>query len=264
MSCESAQSPLNYGLTFCLRPVTLEDVVDALAVILDDNPRFDADERYPEPRDILTRCSSLVDISETSTELRLAHFSVKEYLVSERIVTGRAGLFSVTPKCANVFIARTCLVYLLQFTSMERCFHTDFPLARYAATYWMSHASARLKDLLPLIKDLFQPNNPYFNWTVIFVAEHGFLWSSNMPYWEPIFIACSPLYYASLDGAKDMTVLLLDRGASINAQGEHYGNALQAASAHGHLEISQLLLYRGVDVNAQGGEYGNALQAASA
>lgn len=37
------------------------------------------------------------------------------------------------------------------------------------------------------------------------------------------------------------------------------GNALQAASEEGHLEIVLVLLDKGAEVNAQGGEYGNAL-----
>ena len=90
--------------------------------------------------------------------------------------------------------------------------------------------------------------------------------------------------------------MLLDRGADVNAQGGHYGNALQAASIGGHEKVVQMLLMpgrmsmlkedtmamhcrrhqsgghekvvqmlldAGADVNAQGGEYGNALQAAS-
>ena len=34
---------------------------------------------------------------------------------------------------------------------------------------------------------------------------------------------------------------LLDKGADVNAQGGHFGNALQAALAGGHKEIVQLL-----------------------
>ncbi|CAN9191527.1 unnamed protein product [Alternaria alternata] len=74
----------------------------------------------------------------------------------------------------------------------------------------------------------------------------------------------TPLYVAAEKGASVLSRMLLDKGADVNAQGGHYGNALQAASAGGHEAMVMLLLDKGADVNAQGGHYGNALQAASA
>lgn len=62
---------------------------------------------------------------------------------------------------------------------------------------------------------------------------------------------------------QETVIMLLDKGADVNAQGGDYGNALQAASYGGHREIGTLLSDKGADVNAQGGLYGNAPQAAS-
>ncbi|USP80370.1 hypothetical protein yc1106_07644 [Curvularia clavata] len=73
----------------------------------------------------------------------------------------------------------------------------------------------------------------------------------------------TPLYVAAEKGASVLSRMLLDKGANVNAQGGHYGNALQAASAEGHKDIVTLLLERGANVNAQGGFYSNALYAAS-
>jgi ankyrin repeat domain-containing protein 50 len=56
---------------------------------------------------------------------------------------------------------------------------------------------------------------------------------------------------------------LMDAGAEVNAQGGHYGNALQAASFEGHKKVVRILMDAGAEVNAQGRHYGNALQAAS-
>jgi ankyrin repeat protein len=58
-------------------------------------------------------------------------------------------------------------------------------------------------------------------------------------------------------------VILLNAGANVNAQGEHHGNAIQAASYKSYEQAVKLLLNAGADVNAQGGSYSNALQAAS-
>ena len=69
-------------LCFSRRSLTLDEIADALAVTFVDGAKFDPDERYPDPRDILSRCSSLVSLTVTreGEVLRLAHFSVKEYL----------------------------------------------------------------------------------------------------------------------------------------------------------------------------------------
>jgi hypothetical protein len=43
----------------------------------------------------------------------------------------------------------------------------------------------------------------------------------------------------------EKVVKLLDNGADVNAQGGHYGNAIQAASVGGHMGVVQLLLDKG-------------------
>jgi hypothetical protein len=71
------------------------------------------------------------------------------------------------------------------------------------------------------------------------------------------------LYVSCCYGNLEIMQQLFDRGADVNAQGGHYGNALQAASVVGHDQVVERLLAKGADVNAQGGYYGNALRAAS-
>lgn len=71
------------------------------------------------------------------------------------------------------------------------------------------------------------------------------------------------LQAAAYEGRNDTVQLLLDNGADVNVQGGHYGNALQAAAFQGRKDIMQLLIDRGADINAQGGLVGNALQAAA-
>jgi hypothetical protein len=70
------------------------------------------------------------------------------------------------------------------------------------------------------------------------------------------------LQAASWDGQEKVVSMLIERGADVNAQGGHFGNALQAASWGGREKVVSMLIERGADVNAQGGQYGNALQTA--
>jgi ankyrin repeat protein len=69
----------------------------------------------------------------------------------------------------------------------------------------------------------------------------------------------------SRDHKYDTTALkfLLDTGANINAVGELYGTALQAAAYHS-VEDAKVLLAYGAEVNIAGGRFGSALRAARA
>jgi ankyrin repeat protein len=52
-------------------------------------------------------------------------------------------------------------------------------------------------------------------------------------------------------GHDSVVTLLLEKGADVNAQGGHYGNALQAASHHGYSAIVHSLLEKGADSHLQ-------------
>ena len=97
-------------LTFSVRPLHLVEVAEAVAVRPgSDFP--DGEEKLRGPHVILSICSSLVVLSEIG-ELRLAHYSVKEYLVSERIRTSPASPFAMMVDYGNKKIAEICLTYL--------------------------------------------------------------------------------------------------------------------------------------------------------
>ncbi|KAH6666209.1 hypothetical protein B0J14DRAFT_199342 [Halenospora varia] len=260
-------------LVYSARPLCIEEAAEVVAIDIKQS-QFDPENRLRDPRDLLTICSSLVTTvlvttesnngaSNETTELKLAHFSVKEYLVSDRIREGVAFQYDIQSR-AEEEIAQTCLSYLLYFQegvlTSENL--STFPLARYAAEHWCRHFRA-VKDsdqASKLSLQLFQ-GDAMKNWIRLF--------NPDMP-WQGSDISrdttnvASPLYYASQQGLLKPLRLLLEEGANVNAQGGDYGNSLQAASARGHKAIVALLLEKGADVNAQGGHYGNALQAASA
>ena len=140
-------------LAYSARPLQMEEVAEVIAVNTKGKPRFDPKNRLWEPQLILMICSSLVTTVVSTIddgygktreieEVRLAHFSVKEYLVSDRIRTGPASRYNIA-KCAHDHIAQTCLTYLLYFRgpSLLTLDNIDeFPLVRYAAKYWTQHA----------------------------------------------------------------------------------------------------------------------------
>ncbi|KAL2010787.1 hypothetical protein VTN00DRAFT_3505 [Thermoascus crustaceus] len=75
-------------------------------------------------------------------ELQLAHFSIKEYLISNRLDEHFTQCFQEI--VARASIAAVCLAYLLhldQDLQMNEI-RGAFPLAQYCAQYWMGHAAS--------------------------------------------------------------------------------------------------------------------------
>jgi hypothetical protein len=258
----------------------LEEVAEVVAIDPESRPVLDKDEILEDPLSALDICASLVTVlsqdnvgsndeseheiekSEATQIIGLAHYSVKEYLTSERIQNGPAKLYGLEEDISNAIMADCCTGYLLQFHSAELfCDETvrTHKLALYSAKFWISHVrSSKESATQALIMELFVDDS-YVNW----IRMHDL----HRP-WEGLDIKrrtdASPLYFASLEGLiESVRCLIHGPGANVNAQGEFYGNALQAASGRGHEAVVKLLLDAGADVNAQGGFYGNALQAAS-
>ena len=98
------------------RPLTVAELIDATAVELEDEPRLNPDGRLLGEDAIRAVCPGLVEFDvrrDEDTTVRIAHFSVQEYLESERIPAD-AAKFGVTRLEANAEIASICLTYLLE------------------------------------------------------------------------------------------------------------------------------------------------------
>jgi ankyrin repeat protein len=70
------------------------------------------------------------------------------------------------------------------------------------------------------------------------------------------------LYILSEASLSNLVHILLLDGVDVDAEGERYRTAIQAAAAHGNEKIVRLLLDAGANVNIKGGEYGHTLNAA--
>ncbi|KAG7436798.1 Ankyrin repeat domain-containing protein 50 [Fusarium oxysporum f. sp. raphani] len=243
-------------LVYTKRPLTLAEAIEVIATEIDQEPQgFDVDGRLSLKADVLRYCPSLVIIAkvtnytETVEELHLAHFSVKEYLLEQ-------AQFDL--ESASIVITRTCLTYLGDIENNCSTIRSDFPMARYAAKSWMDYAaSAETSEEIVRITVSFLRNETTFQrWCRLYQADRAWDRTPGPP-------RAPRLYYACLGGLARAARDLAIEGADVNAQGDEYGNALQAASYNGNREVIQLLLDKGADVNTQGGKYGNALQAVS-
>lgn len=108
---------------------------------MEREPVFDRDEVLVDPLEALNICSGLITVSSEgqtrgpSTRIAtLAHYSVKEYLISTRIQTGKAAKYGMHGTICHKAISASCLGYLLQFQQLELgpdSFREVFKLARY-------------------------------------------------------------------------------------------------------------------------------------
>ncbi|KAJ5056268.1 hypothetical protein J3E72DRAFT_388715 [Bipolaris maydis] len=277
-------------LAFSERPLSVEELAEVIAIDVSRDPEFDRDEVLEDPMDVLRICSSLVSITAApglnlSRVLRtpsitlpkrevpvrqiimLAHYSVKEYLISDRVKRGQAARYSLQAATCHGAMAVACLGYLNQFQEPELLSEQTlekFKLASYSARFWSEHARKagdQEAEVARFVCRLLSMDNPaYFSW--IQIIEGDFFWFD--PSFESIkSIVPTPLYCASLLGLDTVVEQFLTQNSDPNARGGTYGNALQAASVRGHDNIVKLLLSAGADVNAQDGQFTNALQAAS-
>ncbi|KAH0402552.1 purine and uridine phosphorylase, partial [Aureobasidium melanogenum] len=262
-------------LTWSERPLLIEEAVDYLAVELDSEFGFDTGNRLPVPREIMRFCLSLVTVARTNEdtreylegtgpsvreEIRLAHYSVKEFLNSGRYQGSELRL-QLGQATSAAYVASVSLTYLLQLqTDMPiQAITSEFPLAMYSASYWMDFA--RVADpednrLQILIERLLLVPERCYHWLTLFNPDkprRNLKHLSQLP---------QPLYYASLGGLVHVANRLLESGADINSLGGRYDNALQAAAAHGLENMVTFLLQMGADVNAYRGD-ASTLQVAS-
>ena len=106
---------------------------------------------WPEDAEdaILSACSSLVSVVKAngSQIAQFSHFSVKEYLTSDRLATSTTPnirYFHDPLESAHMIMVQACVTVLLQLDEkVDRARIEGLPLAIYAAQHWADHA--RLK-----------------------------------------------------------------------------------------------------------------------
>lgn len=208
----------------------------------------------------------------------LSHYSVKEYISSERLRNSALSSYFASERIANTFLAECCLIYLLDYNGGEISSIRDFEeyhLLEYSAVSWMDHwrlaesdeENSLLRRLLYRLFDTFD-RNAYVNWLNIYNPDHVALGNrlgrfSVGEIKRSPDLHVQPLYWASCLGDLPLVQSLVEQGCDVSVTEGYFGSALVAAAFHGHKDVVEYLL-RGADPNTQVGKFGNALQAASA
>jgi ankyrin repeat protein len=278
-------------LAFSTRPMTIQEVAEATAVNLEDQA-FSIEDRFPDPYDLLELCSSLVSVVDLGSDagsalkkergfiglsswkpeikvLQFAHFSVKEYILSERAQKITTMELQIEHFLCQRQITEICLIYLLDFSEGQAIQgqwgkqHDDFPFLAYAALHWTRHMSSvpavEKSSIEGLLIRLFDPDQPHCLMNFLNVYDPAKTWhlydegptirtfgyevKRNKQDFE------TPLYYASYYGLGPIVTWLLGENTNSESERERLGSALGAAAGEGHIDLARMLLDRGADPN---------------
>src|SRR6266404_1025533 len=274
----TANRDLAHRLLQCLvmaaRPLRIEELAEVLALDFDEaeglTPELKKDWRSEDrQRAVLSTCSSLITVVDDgrSRVIQFSHFSVKEFLTSDRLFAfkGDVSYFAIMPEPAHTTLAQACLGVLFQLDGSTNNDKVEgrFPLARYAARHWVEHAqfgmvSTRVEDGM---RRLFDPTKPHFTaWIKLHDIDDK--WSSfsdssdNAP--------GSPLYYASLCGFRDLAAhIIAKHPEKVLARGGRVHSPLAAALHNRHFEMAELLHQHGGAVDVTGDYHRTPLSCAS-
>jgi ankyrin repeat protein len=261
-------------LAVAIRPLSVAELAELLAFDFDATemnggiPKLNSKWRWEDHEQaVLSTCSSLITIVPTddSPVVQFSHFSVKEFLLSDRLSTSAKDIsrYHIALEDANTLIAKACLGALLR-DPIDESGVTTAPLSRYAAEHWVVHAKVdNVAPHLPNgIESLFDPDRPYFYaWIKLYDAS-TFGWFDIRE--SKMRLEARPLYHAALLGFPErVESLALNYPQFVNAISGPGGTALHAASVAGQMESVRLLLKCGADVDARGSKNRSPLQLAS-
>ncbi|KAG0636034.1 hypothetical protein HOY80DRAFT_1055478 [Tuber brumale] len=233
------------------RDLTLSEIREGLAIEI-GSKRMDPDNRLNDEEDILDICGGLVDKNEKNIA-GLAHFTVKEYLVSPNLAKGKASYYYVDETRGNTELAKITYTYLLlEDFSTGPCATTaefdlrqkEFPLYTYAAKHGWRHVlrynygSDQILDAL-LVEFYGNDNDPNFiSWRQ---AQCSDAWDVNN-YLNSKSSSTATLYYASAVGLWQLIKGIIGGGADVNHYGGPHFTPLEAAAEYGHVKTTEVLL----------------------
>jgi ankyrin repeat protein len=230
------------------------DVDDQIHLMDTDN--YDVTGADIAPADVVLDSSrlhvdndSLLRVSEHNM-VRLAHFSVKEYLESSRILAGTAHYVHLQPGREHYFLATSCLTYLMHYSSSDKKVSNDhdlsaFKLLLYAAQSWFYHSALKESNDVGHEVALLQSETAKQDWLKVYHSHSG-----GYQIFEDRERTGSALYYASYLGLEAVARrLLASPTTDVNAVGGTWGTALMTASEQGYESVVRLLLECGAEFN---------------
>ena len=268
-------------LMAAVRPLSVEELAELLAFEFDETrggvPKYHGAWRLDnQTQAIMSICSSLVTIVDTRYSgqiVQFSHFSVKEFLMSNRL--GDFSQYHIHPISAHLILTQACLGFLLHFDDhIDKRSVKNFPLAEYATQHWVEHA--KFEDVASRVEHgmeiLFDTDRPHFAaWVRIYdidnpegVDDHAYPFSKHRrgrfmdfeSYFNSEILKLvskpNPVYYSVRCGIYDLVkCLAIKYPNNVNDVCGRYRFPLFAALEAGRFDLMELLLEHGADIDAR-------------
>ena len=269
------------------RAVDMEHIMEAFATSIGDDPHFDPDALFVSSDKIFALCPGLLIIENAGfggqDYVQIAHYSVKEYLISNRlpIAPNPLCMFRVQLPLANLAMAKTCLVYAI-FAPHEPL---DLPLnsgleseASFMAAArdrWPRFFNNANKDsqLMELAISYLTRKKGYtlngdINAAMRFAIGHHlrdietWLFDHHRPSIDPSHVLLAKCEVAEIH-CLNFVEVWIEQGADVNARLTYEGSPrflarastpLHIAAYKGNVALAQLLLQHGASLIAEDDE----------
>ena len=245
-------------LTVSMRPLLVEELAEILAVEFDSAEgatRLNEDLRWEnQEQAVLSACSGLIAVVDLrdSRVVQFSHFSVKEFLTSDRLAasmvdTSRYHHIRLEP--AHIVMAQACIAVLLRLElpidkDKERI--PKFPFANYAATHFANHADIGcvISHIVDEIDSLLDENKPHFAAWISHISPSR--WAEQNSGRSRAF----PLYHVAELGFYGLVQHLLSkRPQDMMAMGGAHGTPVHASLHLRRMKVFELFVSHGVGLD---------------
>ena len=259
-------------LTVASRPLRVEELAEVLAFDLSPGgvPKLNADWRSENQEEaVLSACSSLVSviIEDGYRIVQFSHFSVKEFLTSDRLASCmEESQFHIPVEHSHTILAQACLGALLSLDDhIDPYGGGELPLYRYATAYWVGPAQIGNVELV--IKDtldrFFDTGKPHFSAWV----RRELTWELSTDFEDDdtnVLPLAAPLYFAASRGFRGLVErLAINHPEQVHHLGGRFGTPLHASVLGGHIDVSQFLFSHGADIHSRSARDSTPLHLAS-
>lgn len=234
-------------ITYALRPLTIDEIQHALAVMdlePEENDLDETGEDFPDTGLLITVCEGLVAIDTESHLIRLIHYTAQEYFDRRRE--------EIFPK-AQINISLACIRYLSLDPFLRGPFDAyyakkkRYKLLSYASHSWFNHARGEPEEAIKGEVQKFLSHRTLLYSAVIFMST--FLEPSSGRRIHSLPEDIPGIVFASRFRLGTIVNVMLQAGDSVDDKGHDSKTALHWATENGDWRIVQLLLEANADVN---------------